>query len=103
MQKTCLSCEASHIDESYASPSHNGKKSCVLPIGREGKAKKLFFAAPSLGCAHLGPIKALWTSQLVPNSFIDPKVAHPRDDTVETNCVACPSTPLGKRHDFLPL
>ena len=65
MKKTCLSCDASHFDESSASPGHNGKKYGLLPIGREGKAKKLFSAAPSLGCDHLGPIKSLGTSQLV--------------------------------------
>ena len=37
-----------------------------LPIGVEGKAKKLFSEAPSLGCARLGPIKAPGTSQLAP-------------------------------------
>ena len=66
MENFFLSCDTSHFDESYTSTGHNGKKSCFLPIGREGKAKKLNSAAPSLGCAHLELIKALGTSQLVP-------------------------------------
>ena len=48
-------------------PVTMAKKHVFLPIGREGKAKQLFSAAPSQGCAHLGPIKTLGTSQLVPN------------------------------------
>ena len=48
-------------------PVTMAKNHVFLPIGVEGKAKTLFSAAPSLGCAHLGPIKALGTSQLVPH------------------------------------
>ena len=58
MKKTCLSCNASHFDESYASPGPNGKKYVFLPRGVEGKAKKtLFSAAPSLVCATLDQCK----------------------------------------------
>ena len=43
MKKTCFSCDASHFDESYASPGLNGKNHVFLPRGVEGKSKKLFF------------------------------------------------------------
>ena len=69
LKKTCLSCNASPFDESYASPGHNGKKSCFLPRGIEGQDTRLFSAAPSLLCATFGPVKALGTSQLTAMSI----------------------------------
>ena len=48
-------------------PVTMAKNHGFLPRGVEGKAKKLFSEVPSLGCVHLGPIKALGTSQLVPH------------------------------------
>ena len=53
MKKTWLSCDAFPFEESSASPDHNGKN-CFLPRRVEGQAKKLFSAAPSLGCANFG-------------------------------------------------
>ena len=47
-------------------PATMVKNHGILPRGVEGQAKKPFSAAPSLGCANLGPMKALGTSQLVP-------------------------------------
>ena len=47
--------DASHFDESYASPSQNGKNQGFLPRGVDGQAKTLYSASPSLGCANFGP------------------------------------------------
>ena len=67
MTKTSLSWDTSQFDESYAS-SQWQKIMIFNPEALKDKPKKLFSAAPSLGCAHFGPIKALGTSQLVPIS-----------------------------------
>ena len=43
MKKTCLSCVASHFDESYASPGYNGKKSWFFTHRQSGKSQKTLF------------------------------------------------------------
>ena len=73
------SIDASHFDESYASPGHKAKISWILPRGVEDKAKKTLFlqrhlldvplwtnvrtghqsTGPSLGHQGLGPSRAL--------------------------------------------
>ena len=51
MKKTCLSCDTSHFDESYASPGHNGKNSCFFyPQAERANKKKLFCSAISGLC-----------------------------------------------------
>ena len=57
MKKNSLSCDASHFDESYASPGHNGKNHSFLSIGVEEKALKKICSAIS-GLCSLGTNKS---------------------------------------------
>ena len=58
-KKSCLVCDASHFDDSYASTGHNGKKQGFLPIGFEGQAQKNFF------CSAISGMCQLWTNELL--------------------------------------
>ena len=47
LKKTCLSCDASSFDESYASPGHDGKKSWFFTQRRWRKSQKKINWSPA--------------------------------------------------------
>ena len=70
LKKTCLSCNASLFDESYASPGHNGKKSWFFTQRRGRKSQTTFF------CSAISGLCPLRTNKITGDQSTGPPLVH---------------------------